>query len=147
MTRVQIFALMGSLLFLGIIVESIRKRRLREEYSLLWIFFGLLFLLFSLWREGLETLARWAGILYAPAAFFLLLIMSIFALLFHFSVVLSRLTESVTALIQEMGLLKAEAEERLIGSEGAFPSGGREGSLDGDGGVGGEGSAPGDPPC
>lgn len=147
MARVQIFALLGSLLFLGLIVESIRKRRLREEYSLLWLLFGLLFLLFSLWRDGLEILARWAGILYAPAAFFLLLIMAIFALLFHFSVVLSRLTESVTALVQEVGLLKAEAEERLMGPEGASPSGGREGSPDGDGGVGGEGSAPGDPPC
>ena len=48
MTRVQIIALLGSLFFLGFIVESIRKRRLREEYSLLWLLFGAIFLLFSL---------------------------------------------------------------------------------------------------
>ena len=52
MTRVQIIALLGSLFFLGFIVESIRKRRLREEYSLLWLLFGAIFLLFSLWRGG-----------------------------------------------------------------------------------------------
>ena len=110
MTRVQIIALLGSLFFLGFIVESIRKRRLREEYSLLWLLFGAIFLLFSLWRGGLETQAGWVGILYAPAALFLILIMVLFVLLFHFSIVLSRLREDVTALVQEVGLLKAKAE-------------------------------------
>ena len=113
MTRVQIIALLGSLFFLGFIVESIRKRRLREEYSLLWLLFGAIFLLFSLWRWGLETLAGWVGILYAPAALFLILIMVLFVLLFHFSIVLSRLREDVTALVQEVGLLKAEGEKDL----------------------------------
>ena len=113
MTRVQIIALLGSLFFLGFIVESIRKRRLREEYSLLWLLFGAIFLLVSLGRGGLETLAGWVGILYAPAALFLILIMVLFVLLFHFSIVLSRLREDVTALVQEVGLLKAEGEKDL----------------------------------
>ena len=36
--------------------------------------------------------------------------MVLFVLLFHFSIVLSRLREDVTALVQEVGLLKAKAE-------------------------------------
>jgi len=140
MSHVQILAFLGSLFFLGFIVESIRRKRLRKEYSLLWLFFGIVFITFSLWREGLEIIAGWAGIFYAPAAFFLLLFIAVFALLFHFSVILSRLTESVTSLVQEIGLLKAEAEEKITESGESSPGGGNEGNPDGDGGDGGEDS-------
>ena len=110
LNRIEYFAITGSVLFLLLIAEMVRKKRLKEEYSLLWIFFGAIFLLFSLWREGLDFLAQLIGVAYPPTALFLLLIMSIFSIMIHFSTIISTLSERNKILVQELGLLKVEVE-------------------------------------
>jgi hypothetical protein len=82
----------------------------KNEFSLLWLFSGMVFLIFSFWRRGLEVLAIFLGIGYAPAALFLLLIMAIYIILIHYSVILSELAETSKTLVQEVGLLKFEIQ-------------------------------------
>ena len=106
--RVQYLAVAGSLLFLALVVELVRKKKIREEYSLLWIFFGAVFLGVSLWRHGLDLLSRLLGIYYAPMAFLLLLMMAVFLILIQFSVVISRLKDENKKLVQRLALLELE---------------------------------------
>jgi hypothetical protein len=108
--RIQYIAIVGSLVVLGFILELIRKKKIKEEFSLLWLFSGMVFLIFSFWRRGLEVLAIFLGIGYAPAALFLLLIMAIYIILIHYSVILSELAETSKTLVQEVGLLKFEIQ-------------------------------------
>jgi hypothetical protein len=108
--RIQYIAILGSIFVLGFIIELIRRKKLKEEFSLLWLFCGVVFLVFSLWRKGLEVLAIFLGIGYAPAALFLLLIMAIYIILIHYSVILSELAETSKTLVQEVGLLKFEIQ-------------------------------------
>lgn len=104
-------AIIGSILFLIFIIELIRKRKIKEEYGLLWIFFSLVFIVISLWRQGLEVLSRLLGIFYAPAAFLLILIVAMLLILIQYSLVISRLSEHYKALNQQIGILRLELKE------------------------------------
>lgn len=110
-SRIQVLAIIGSILFLIFIIELIRKRKIKEEYGLLWIFFSLVFIVISLWRQGLEVLSRLLGIFYAPAAFLLILIVAMLLILIQYSLVISRLNEHYKALNQQIGILRLELKE------------------------------------
>ena len=109
--RIQVIAIACNLVFFYFVINLVRKKRIKEEYSLLWILFCIVFLVFSFWREGLEVLATWLGIFYAPMAFLLILILGILSILIHYSVVISRMSEQNKALVQELGLLKTEVRQ------------------------------------
>ncbi|HOV12993.1 MAG TPA: DUF2304 domain-containing protein [Spirochaetota bacterium] len=111
--RVQIIAIVGSLFFFFFILQLVRKRRIKEEYSLLWIFFSIIFILISVWKDGLEFIARFMGIAYSPMAFVLIIIMAVILILVQFSMVISKLTEKNKNLIQEVGILKQEIDELI----------------------------------
>lgn len=108
--RIQILSIIGSVLLLAFILELLRKRKLREEYSLLWLGGGVLFLVLSLWRDLLTQLSFALGIAYPPAALFLVLIMGAYLMLLHFSLVFSAMSEKTKAMAQEIALMKLELE-------------------------------------
>ncbi|MCX6155927.1 MAG: DUF2304 domain-containing protein [Candidatus Kapabacteria bacterium] len=106
--RIQIIAIIGSIATVLFILELIRRRRLKEEYSLLWLLFGAILLVFSFWREGLTYLSQLVGISYPPSTLLLLLIAGIFSILVHYSIALSHLSNNNKRLIQEIGLLNLD---------------------------------------
>jgi hypothetical protein len=108
---IQYLSIFGSIFILIFIFELVRKKRLKEEYSLLWLFFSILFFIFSIWRKGLEKFAHFIGIDYPPSALFLLLLIFVFSILLHFSIIISKLSENNKNLIQEVGILKMELKE------------------------------------
>lgn len=110
--RIQILAIVGSVLLILFIIELIRRKRLREEFSILWLGMGFVFLVISLFRGLLDKFSYFVGIGYPPAALFLILIMGLTVILIHFSVAISELKEANQKLSQEIGLLKLELEGR-----------------------------------
>jgi len=115
---VQCLAIIGSVIFILFILTLIRNKKLREEFSLLWLFLGIVLLVLSVWRNSLEIIALMLGIAYAPAALFLILIIVIISILIHFSLLITRLTDYVKNLVQEVGLLKMEVDGMKKGSKG-----------------------------
>jgi hypothetical protein len=109
--RIQYVAIVGSVLFVVFIVELIRKKKLKESFSLLWLSISIIFLIFSIWREGLAVVARYLGIHYPPSALFLFLLIGIIFILIQFSILISTLSEQNKVLAQELGLLKMEIKE------------------------------------
>jgi len=107
---IQYISILGSVVFIGLIVILIRNKKIKEEFSILWLFFGLVFLFLSIWRGSLEIIAQILGIAYAPAAIFLILIIAIISILIHLSLIISRLTYQAKVMIQELGLLKMEMD-------------------------------------
>ena len=106
--RVQFVAVLCSILFLLFIIELIRKEYIKEAYALLWLFMGGIFLILSVWRDGLEVLSRFIGVAYPPAALFLVLILFITLILIQFSIVISMQNERIKKLTQEIGILKTQ---------------------------------------
>jgi len=107
-SNVQLVAILTSLFFFLLILYLIKKKRIKEEYSLLWIFFAIVFILFSFWRRGLDYIAEFIGVAYPPAALFLILLMAVFLILIEFSIIISRLSDKNKVLAQEIALLRLE---------------------------------------
>jgi hypothetical protein len=110
--RVSVAAAIASVLLLLVVFELIRSRRLRERYALLWLLTGVVLLVLSIWRGGLNTIAGWFGISgYPPAILFAVGILFILLVLLHYSTVISRLSDQSTILAQRLALLEQRFRE------------------------------------
>ncbi|MDZ7740348.1 MAG: DUF2304 domain-containing protein [Bacteroidota bacterium] len=112
--RIQLVAILGSILLIIFIFLLIRKRKLKEEYSVLWLFFSFVFLILSVWRGSVDWIAVKLGIAYAPAALLLVLMMAIFIIMIEFSMIISKLADTNKNLAQEVGILKEELEKLKV---------------------------------
>jgi hypothetical protein len=106
MDIVKAIAVTVSVSIFIVIIELIRRNRLKERYSLIWLAASAVLMVFSLWRGLLHFIAQSLGIYYPPSFLFLLAILFLLALLLHFSVILSSLSEKNKRLAQEVALLK-----------------------------------------
>ncbi len=105
-------AVVSALLVLGVL-ELIRKRRLRERYALLWIATGVVLLVLSAWRGGLNTIAHWVGVTgYPPAVLFAVATLFILLVLLDYSTVISKLADQNTLLAQRLALLESRIVEQ-----------------------------------
>jgi hypothetical protein len=110
---VTIAGVVASLALIAVILELIRRRRLRERYALLWLLTGLVLLGLSAWRDGLNTIAGWVGVeTYPPAVLFAIGTLFILLVLLHYSTVISKLADQNTVLAQRIALLEARLSER-----------------------------------
>jgi cell division protein FtsW (lipid II flippase) len=111
--KVSLVAVAASLLLLGVVIELIRSRRLRERYALLWLLTGFVLLALSAWRGGLNTIAGWVGVeTYPPAVLFAVALLFVLAVLLHYSTVLSKVTDQNVILAQRVALLEQRLRER-----------------------------------
>jgi len=108
---IQVISIAASIAAILFVSSLIRKRKLREEYSILWIVGCSVLILFSIWRRLVDILADLVGIAYAPAV--LLLIGIFFGVLMslHFTVVISRQADENKTLAQEIALLRNRIDE------------------------------------
>ena len=109
--RVQIVALAGSVVLLLLVFELVRRRRLAEEYSALWIVSALVLIGISLRRDMLDFAATWLGVYYPPAVLVLMLVAIISVASLSFSVILSRQQRQIDRLIEENAIMAAELRE------------------------------------
>ena len=118
--RTQVIAIIGLALALVLIVELVRRRKLRTAYSLLWLFIGGLVLILAVWSGLVEGLAQLLGVrfpgsmLYAAGIFFALLI------LLEHSLALSTLWYDKKRLAQENALLERRIRQLEAQVEGRF---------------------------
>lgn len=104
MTQIQWVSLAGSLIFLLIVLDAVRKQKLREAYSLLWIVITIGMIVVSIRMDLLRFFSDLLGIVYPPATLFLLL--------FQYSIVISLHNEKITRLTQEIALLREKMERK-----------------------------------
>jgi hypothetical protein len=109
---VSIVAAVASVLLLVVVLDLIRRRRLRERYALLWLATGVVLLVLAVWRSGLNTIADWVGVTgYPPAVLFAVATLFILLVLLDYSTVISRLSDQNTVLAQRIGLLEQRIRE------------------------------------
>ncbi len=109
--RVQLVAIAVSVLLLCTVIELVRRRRLIEEYSIVWIVCALAMLGLSVWRDLLDRGARLLGVFYPPSALLMLLVVLVFVALLWFSVILSRQRQMIERLMEETAVLAAELRD------------------------------------
>ncbi len=113
---VSIVAAIASVVLLLIVLDLIRRRRLRERYALLWLATGVVLLVISAWRSGLNTIAGWVGVTaYPPAVLFAVATLFILLVLLDYSTVISKLHDQNTVLAQRIALLEQRLRESDAG--------------------------------
>jgi hypothetical protein len=117
--------------------ELVRRRRLTEEYSLIWIVCAVALLALSLWRNLLDLAASALGVHYPPALLLLALTFFVVIVSLYFSVVVSRQRHQIERLVEELALLDAEvralqASVRPVPAGDVVPDAAREGAQSAD---------------
>jgi hypothetical protein len=107
----KIFAIIVSLALLVFIIELVRRKRLREEYSWLWLLTGTIILILALWYDLLQWVTQLIGATLPTSTLFFLGLVFLILISIQFSVKVSGLHNQVKNLVQEMGLLKNRIEE------------------------------------
>lgn len=115
--RIQLFAILGSLFIAVAIFQLIRKKKLLEQYSLLWFFSSIVLIIFSIWRTLVDRLAELLGIYYAPSVLLLIVIFCGSLLFLNFSIVISRLSNQTKDLAQEVAILRHKLEHAQLEKE------------------------------
>jgi hypothetical protein len=111
--KVSLAATAASLVLVLVVFELIRSRRLRERYALLWLLTGIVLVVLSAWRGGLNTIAGWLGVRgYPPAVLFAVGLLFVILVLLHYSTVISRLSDQNVILAQRLALLETKLEEQ-----------------------------------
>ncbi len=115
--RIQLVALAVSGVLLLAVLELVRRRKLTEEYSFLWIVTSLALLGLALRRQIIDETAGLIGVFYPPILLLLVLILMVFVALLCFSVVVSKQRQQIDRLIEETAVLAAELRELRRGQE------------------------------
>ncbi len=111
MDRLQVLAILVSLALLVGVLELVRRKKLSEEYSFVWILCAIALFGLSMARSLLDRVAVGLGIHYPPAALVLVIILFVFVASVLFSVVVSRQRQQIERLIEDTALLDARLRE------------------------------------
>ena len=109
--RNKIIALVVGIGMLLLIIELVRRRKLREEYSWLWLMTGSVILLLTLWFDLLKWITHLVGAVTPSSTIFLFAFLFLIFISLHFSVVISKLTDRNKELAQQYALLELELNE------------------------------------
>lgn len=108
--RIIIF-LTGIILFVTVF-ELVRKKRLSEELSIIWLIFAVVVASGSVIDLLLDPLAKKLHIYYPPALAFMLIIIFLIVSVLYFSLITSDLRNRVKELTQKIALLEFEINKK-----------------------------------
>ena len=103
---IYIIAVIGSILFSVFILLLVRNNRLDEKYSILWIIFSIVIIIFSLNKKILEYISSLFDIYYAPATLFLIGFVFLVVFIIHLSLVVTKQNKSIIKLTQKLAILE-----------------------------------------
>lgn len=104
--RLKLIILAVSIGLMVLIITLVRNRKLREEYSFLWILLSLASIIFVFWSKLLIYLSKILGILAPSNMLFLFAIVFLIILSLYFCVKISSLANQVKILMQKIVLLE-----------------------------------------
>jgi hypothetical protein len=101
----RIIPMIVALVIVAVTVELIRRRKLREEYTLLWLSASAVLLVFAIYPHLLILLSRWMGVYYLTtvmlAAFLFLMLLGL-----RLGMSISHLTDDGRKMAQRIALLE-----------------------------------------
>lgn len=109
----QVFALLVSLLVFIFTIEMVRQKRLREEYSVLWLFTSCVMFVLVIKYDWLVAITNLIGAALPTSTLFTGSIVFLVLLGVQFSIKISRLSDQVKDLVQENAILRHQFENIL----------------------------------
>lgn len=102
-TRIFVILLSAGVLFL--VINLVRTKKLREEYALLWLLTAIVLFIIPISIDILDAFAFALGVDYPPGLLFLIAFIGVLFILFQFSLAISRFTDQIKNLSQDLALL------------------------------------------
>ncbi|GGM44293.1 hypothetical protein GCM10012275_14140 [Longimycelium tulufanense] len=107
----RLLSVIVAIAVLVIVVEMMRRRKLREKYAGAWLLVGLGVVIFGVFPGVAEALARATGILTAANLVFLLSGLVLLVVSLQLSSEIGHLEEEVRTSVEEIALLRCELDE------------------------------------
>jgi hypothetical protein len=124
--QTRIVAALIAMFFMLLILELIRRNRLQERYSVIWLLAGVGMLAFAAFPGLLEVIADVMGVRDTNVALFSVVLLLLLGLALNFSVIMSRQAAQITRLAQERAIEKAREQAAEGRSNGSAASAERE---------------------
>lgn len=122
MRPISAFVVLVAVAIALVVVFYIRRWRLREEYSLLWLLLSAALVVLTIDQGVMEWAADRLDVAYSPAVLFFLALAFVAVMLFHYSLEISRLSDQNKLLAQELSLIRAKLNgPRRTASENTSP--------------------------
>lgn len=106
------------------VLDLVRRRKLREEYSWLWLLTSMALFILVVRYSWLEHITTLIGAVLPTTTLFIGALVFLMFLGIQFSVRLSKLTDQVKNLVQENALMREKIEEMSRNVEPTSPVGG-----------------------
>ena len=111
--RQKIFAIVASILIMLVVVELVRRRKLREEYSWLWLLTGGIIILLVGWYDLLLFVTHLIGAIAPTTTLFIFGLLFLMLISLHYSIQISKLSHQVKEMAQQLALLKGRVEGQV----------------------------------
>lgn len=100
-----------TLIYIFLILKSIRKKKLQMSFSVFWLITGILLIIALLIPNLVENISKILGFEVPANMVFCLTIFVSFYLIFNLTIGLSKENKKNTMLVQEISILKKRVEE------------------------------------
>jgi len=108
--RQQIFSLTVSVVVFVFVIDMVRRRRLREEYSVIWLVTSVVMFIVVLKYAWLKTITEWIGATTSTTTLFFGSLIFLMLMSVQFCIMISKLSGQLKDLSQENALLRKQIE-------------------------------------
>ena len=109
--RQQVVSVLIAVFIFLLIFYLVRGRKLKEEYSWLWLMTGAVTIVLTLWGGLIQLMSRLIGSMTVTTTLFLFALIFLVLLSLQFSVAISLLVNRVKNLNQEIAIIKSKLKE------------------------------------
>src|SRR4030065_428475 len=104
----KIFAVSVSIVLFIVIIDLVRRRRLREEFSWLWLLTGAIVIILAAWYDLLRFITGIIGAAVPTTTLFLFSVFFLMVINLYYATKISRLHDNVKDLAQNIAILQSE---------------------------------------
>ena len=100
------FAIGFAILFIIFILNLVRKNKLDEKYSILWLLFGIIIFIVAVFPNIIIEIAKILDVFYPPILLLLFGIIVVGIYIVHITIVITKQNKIIVKLAQEISILK-----------------------------------------
>lgn len=110
LSRTQVIAAVGAVVLVLFVLDLVRRKRLSEEFSMLWVGATIVIAVLGFATPLLKFITRALGVMFESSTVFLFGLGFAVCMLLYLSIRVSRLVEDRDTLTRELALLRSELE-------------------------------------
>ena len=110
-TQLRLFLMAGLVLVMLIFMKAIKDKRLELQYTITWLALLLAGLILVIFPRLLSLISRWVGIAVPVNTLFFLGFCFSVVLIYRLTLVVSKQSNQITKLTQEIAILKKKVKE------------------------------------